>query len=87
MSSPAPESTSQPKVVVVDEESPSCEFSRWPLREEPLATTVVFFVTVLVSTGIGYLGGSIWLGIAAAAALAVSLGRMWLPVEFQLSAL
>ena len=87
MSSPTPQATPQPKVVVVDEQSPRCEFSRWPLREERLASAIVLGVMVLVSVGIGYLGGTFWWGVVAAAALAVSLWRMWLPVEFQLSEL
>lgn len=87
MSSPAPQSTPQPKVVVVDEQSPSCEFSRWPLRDEPVAASIVICVTLLVSSGIGYLGGTLWWGVVAAMALAISLWRMWIPVETQLSEL
>ena len=87
MSSPAPQSAPQPKVVVVDEQSSACEFRRWPLRDEPVASSIVFCVSLLVSIGIGYLGGTFWWGGIAAIALSVSLWRMWLPVHFQLSEL
>lgn len=84
MSSPAPQGTPQPKVVVVDEESPSCEFSRWPLRDETVASVIVLAVIVLVSIALGYFGGSFWWGVVAILALLVSQWRMWIKVEYQL---
>ena len=84
MSSPSPQSAPQPKVVVVDEQSPNCEFRRWPLRDEPVPAAIVFCVMVLLGIGMGYLGGTFWWSVVAVVALAVSLWRMWIPVEFQL---
>ena len=84
MSSPSPQSVPQPKVVVVDEQSPSFDFRRWPLRDEPIPSAIVFLVVVALSIGISYLGGTYWWGMVAATALLVSLWRMWIPVEFEL---
>ena len=87
MSSAAPQDVPQPKVVVVDEQSPSCEFCRWPLRDEKLPVAVVFCVTVAASAGIGLWGGTMWWGVVALVALLISLWRMWIPVTFHLSEL
>lgn len=87
MSVPAHRASEQPKVIVLDEQSPELELRRWPLRDEPTTATIVLAVLLLISTGIGFIGGSIWWGVASAFALLVSQWRMWLPVEFRFSEL
>ena len=87
MSSAAPQETPQPKVVVVDEQSPSCEFRRWPLRDETGPVSIVLLVALGASAGLGLWSGTLWWTVASFVTCFLSLWRMWALGVFHLSEL
>ncbi|MCA9270637.1 MAG: hypothetical protein KDA41_19280, partial [Planctomycetales bacterium] len=75
---------SAPRVVVVSGPSPDVRLTVWPVRYEPWPTWLILCGAAAFSAAGGRIAGSWLFGLAALAALAVALWRLWIPVEIRL---
>src|SRR6187455_554022 len=76
------------QVVVVEDITPrTLAVHSWPLRDEPLASSVLLVIALAVGFGVGFAGQSVLAGIASSMALILALRNLWLPAEYQLDAL
>jgi hypothetical protein len=82
-----PAGPSNQAVLVDDPTSPALTIESWPLRDEPIASTLLLGTSLVVGLAVGLVGQNWLIGLASALALVLALRGLWLPAEYQLNEL